>query len=99
MNFSGPYRGVLTAGAMIHGRQIVIMLIVAAVLFVILWIPVLGDRFYDSVSASAPKVALPVFLIGLGLLGIGFAGHLTVLQIAGGAMAGTVVLAVILDNY
>jgi len=96
---AGRYPGQVVASQGLHGRQIVIMLVVMAVAFVILWLPVLGDRFYNVLSVKGPRVAVPTFFIGLVVLGLGFLAHSQWLEIAGGCMSGVVVLALILDNY
>ena len=96
---AGHYPGQVAASQGLHGRQILIMLAVMGVAFAILWLPVLGDRFYNVLSVKGPRVAVPMFFIGLVILGLGFLAHAQLLQIVGGCMSGIVVLALILDNY
>lgn len=95
----GPYPGHLLASGLHFGRPYLVILGCIAVVIVLLWIPVLGDRLTGYLSAEAPKVAPKMFLLGLVLLVAGLVIGFGILEIVGGGLMGIVVLAVILDNY
>lgn len=88
------------AGAASHsGGQVLVVLVLIAVLLVLLWIPVLGDRLTDSLSRRAPRVAPRIFFLGLGLLGAGLAFRVPILDVLGACLIGVLLLGAILDNY
>lgn len=87
------------AAGHLPGRQVLVVLAVMAVLIVLLWIPVLGDRLVDLLSRNAPKIAPRMFLLGLGILVIGLVVRVRVLDVVGGCLIGAIVLGLILDNY
>lgn len=74
-------------------------LVCMAVVAGVLWVPVLGDRLTATVSKHAPRVFPRMLLLGLALLVLGLVVHVGILDVVGGALAGVVVLAVIVDNY
>jgi len=80
-------------------RQVIVILACVAVLVVVLWLPVLGDRFTASVTRVAPKVAPRMFLIGLVILVAGLVSQVGVLDIVGAGIIGVIVAAWIYDNY
>ncbi len=67
--------------------------------FILLWLPVLGDRLTSYLSRNAPKFAPRIFMIGLGILVTGMITKLAVLDVAGACMIGALVLGWIYDNY
>ncbi len=93
------YPGYVAAAAHNSGRQLLVLLACGAVVIVLLWIPVLGDRFNGFLSVQGPKVAPRIFFLGLLILLIGLIARSGILDIAGGCLMGIVILAVILDNY
>ena len=66
---------------------------------VVLWLPVLGDHLTAFLSKQGNKYGPRTVLIGLTLLIAGLVGHVRLLAIIGGVMAGVVIFAAILDNY
>ena len=86
--------------AFLHSFRAV--LVVAAVVFVallLLWLPVLADRFTGYLSKNLPKQAPRILLAGSGILVIGLIAKLVVLDAIGAVMIGGLVLAWIFDNY
>ena len=94
---SGHWR--TAAAALPSGRQVIVALACVAVVVVMLWIPVLGDRLTAYLSRVGPKAAPRMFLLGLGALLAGLAFRFGALELVGGCLIGLVLLAVILDNY
>ena len=74
-------------------------LIVSVVFAALLAAPILGEKLFGLFSKGVERSAKGGFLLGLGVLLVGFVSGTRVLEIAGGAVAGAVVLAVIVDNY
>ena len=74
-------------------------LIFIAVFIALLAGPILLEYLFDLGSKAVEKGAKGGFLLGLGVLAIGLVSGTRVLEIAGGALVGAVVLAVIADNY
>ena len=70
-----------------------------AVISVLLWIPVVFDRFNDFLSRNAPKAAPKIFLVGFGFLLPGLVFHVLVLDVVGASMIGLLMLGLIYDNY
>jgi MFS family permease len=74
-------------------------LIFIAVFIALLAGPILAEALFDLFGKAVEKTAKGGFLLGLGILLIGLLSGTRVLEIAGGALLGVVVLAVIADNY
>ncbi len=85
--------------ALPSGRQAIVALVLVAVLVIVLWIPVWGDRLTAYLSKHGPKVAPRTALVGIGILLTGMVVRVTLLDIVGGCLIGVVLLAVFLDNY
>lgn len=83
----------------LSGRQILVLLGIGAVVAVILWLPVLGDRIVANLSRNAPKYAPRIFFAGLGLLLLGMVAGVQLLEVGGGCLIGALVLGAIADNY
>jgi hypothetical protein len=81
------------------GRAVIVIAAILAVLFTLLWVPVLSDRFTGFLSKKAPRFAPRIFFIGLGILLTGLVVDVAFLIIAGSALMGLILLAWILDNY
>ena len=80
-------------------RAIVVLGIAGVALFVLLTIPVLGDKLTAFLSAKGSKAAPPTFLIGLAILLAGLGAHARILIIGGAFLIGLVLLGALLDNY
>ncbi|HEX9064233.1 MAG TPA: hypothetical protein VF843_03945 [Streptosporangiaceae bacterium] len=65
----------------------------------LLWLPVLGDHITAFLSKQGNKYGPRTVLIGLVLLIAGLVGHVRLLALIGGVMAGVVIFAAIIDNY
>ena len=74
-------------------------LIVSAVFAALLAAPLLGEALFGVFSKSVERGAKGGVLLGLAVLLIGLASGARVLEIAGGALLGAILLAVIVDNY
>ena len=81
------------------GRQVIVVAAVLVLLFTLLWVPVLSDRFTSFLSKKAPRFAPRIFFAGLGILLTGLVVNVAFLIIAGSALMGLILLAWILDNY
>lgn len=95
----GHHAGYVVAASSLSGRQVLVALVCVAVLFGLLWLPVLGDRLTDLLSKKAPKVAPRIFFLGLGILVTGLVIHVRILDVVGACLIGALVLGAILDNY
>jgi hypothetical protein len=80
-------------------RQVLVILGCVAVLFGLLWLPVIGDRLTASVTRVAPKVAPRMVLVGLVILVAGLVSQVGALDIVGAGIIGIVAAAWIFDNY
>lgn len=80
-------------------REIVVGLICAAVILVLLGVPVLGETLLGIVGAGAQRVAPSVFVIGLVALLIGLLGGVAILTAIGACLLGAVLLGVVLKIY
>ena len=81
------------------GALIIGGLACVAVIIVLLWIPVIGDRFTAFVAANGPKAAPKILAAGLGLLLTGLVFHVLALDLAGASLIGLLALALLYDNY
>jgi len=95
----GPGTWRVVPEALPSGRQAIVALVLVAVLVIVLWIPVWGDRLTAYLSKHGPKVMPRMALAGIGVLLTGLVVKVTVLDIVGGCLVGIVLLAVFLDNY
>jgi hypothetical protein len=98
MRVSG-YASLRFAVPHISGTEIVIGVLVILVFLSLVAAPVLGEIVGGAFSVGAHKAAPWVFVIGLAVLGIGIGFGLTILDIVGGAMVGSVILGIIAMNY
>jgi hypothetical protein len=80
-------------------RQVVVALIFIAVFVALLAAPLLWEALCNLFSKGVEKAAPGGFVLGLVILLTGLASGVKVLDIAGGAVLGAVVLGVIIDNY
>jgi len=87
------------AAAWFSVRQAVVALVFVAVFIAFLAGPILAEALFDYFSKGVERAAPGAFFLGLGVLLIGLASGVGVLDIAGGCLIGLVVLAVIVDNY
>jgi len=94
---SGHWRAM--PAALPSGRQVIVALACVAVVVVVLWIPVLGDRLTAYLSKVGPRVVPRMFVFGLGALLAGLAFRFGALELVGGGLIALVLLALILDNY
>jgi hypothetical protein len=83
----------------LSGRDIVIMLICAAILAVLAVLPVLGDKLFDTVTPKATKASPITFCLGLAALLVGLFTRIWVLDITGACLIGAVILGALLINY
>jgi hypothetical protein len=87
------------AAAWFSVRQAVVALVFVAVFIGFLAGPILAEALFDYFSKGVERAAPGAFFLGLGVLLIGLASGVGVLDIVGGCLIGLVVLAVIVDNY
>lgn len=78
---------------------ILVVLVLAAVMIGLLWVPVLTDRLTSFLSRTAPRAAPRMFFLGLGIGVTGLVIRVQVLEIAGASLIGILVLALIFDKY
>jgi hypothetical protein len=83
----------------LSGRDIIIMLICAAILAVLAVLPVLGDKLFDTVTPKATKASPITFCLGLGALLVGLFTQIWVLDVTGACLMGAVILGAVLINY
>lgn len=83
----------------LSGRDIIIMLICAAILAVLAVLPVLGDKLFDTVTPKATKASPITFCLGLGALLVGLFARIWVLDVTGACLMGAVILGAVLINY
>jgi len=96
----GDARGMPVAAALPGaGGLIVGGLACVVAIIVLLWIPVLSDRFTAFVSANGPKAAPKIIVVGLGFLLTGLVTHVEALVLVGAGLIGLLLLAYIYDNY
>lgn len=81
------------------GRIILIGLIVIVAIVLLLAIPVWWGAGFDSFTRGMSKAARPTFVFGFGVLIVGLASGVRIIDIAGGAVMAAVVLGVIVENY
>lgn len=81
------------------GRDIVIMLVCAAILAGLVALPVLGDKLFDSVTPRAAKATPVTCLLGLGVLIVGIIAGVWILIVAGACLVGGVLLGAIMVHY
>jgi hypothetical protein len=81
------------------GREIIVVLIVVVACVLILVMPVFWGAGYDTFSRQMDRAAKPVFLVGFGVLVVGLVSGVRILDIAGGAVMGAVVLGKIAEHY
>ncbi|HEX4659525.1 MAG TPA: hypothetical protein VH307_19240 [Streptosporangiaceae bacterium] len=87
------------AAAWFSVRQAVVALVFVAVFIAFLAGPILAEALFDFFSKGVERAAPGGFFLGLGVLLIGLASGIEILDIAGGCLIGLIVLAVIVDNY
>jgi hypothetical protein len=87
------------AGSPGEGGLIVGGLVCVVVIIVLLWLPVLGDRFNAFLSTNGPKAAPKIILIGLGFVLSGLIVRVEALVLVGASLIGLLALAFIYDNY
>jgi hypothetical protein len=83
----------------LSGRDIVIMLICAAILAVLAVLPVVGDKLFDTLTPRATKASPITFFLGLGALLVGLFTRIWFLDVTGACLMGAVILGAILINY
>jgi hypothetical protein len=81
------------------GLIILIALIVIVAIVLLLAIPVWWGSGFDSFSRGMSKARRPTFVAGFGVLIIGLATGIRIIEIFGGALMAAVVLGVIAQNY
>lgn len=62
-------------------------------------IPVMSTASYYRFSSSFRRSALPTFLVGFGVLIVGLASSVRIIELAGGGIMATVVIGLIIDQY
>jgi hypothetical protein len=87
------------AAAFSTGRIVLIALIVIVAIVLLLAIPVWWGSGFDSFSRGMSKAARPTFVAGFGVLIIGLATGVRIIEIFGGGLMAAVVLGVIAQNY
>jgi len=81
------------------GLIVLIALIVIVAIVLLLAIPVWWGSGFDSFSKGMSKARRPVFMAGFGVLIVGLATGVRIIEIFGGALMAAVVLGVIAQNY
>ena len=81
------------------GRIILIALIVIVAIVLLLAIPVWWGSGFDSFSRGMSKARRPTFVAGFGVLIVGLATGIPIIEIFGGGLMAAVVLGVIAQNY
>ncbi len=87
------------AVAFFPGREMVLLLIGAAICLGLLVTPVVWGRLSSSFSAAAEKAAPATFLTGLGFLLAGLSMRVLILDGIGTCLMGAVMLGWIMTNY
>ncbi len=80
-------------------REVLVIAGCVTVAFILLWLPVLGDRLTAYLSRNAPKFAPRIIMIGLGILVTGLVTRLVILDVVGASLIAALVIGVIYDNY
>ena len=83
----------------VTGREILIGLAVVVPIIALLVLPVLGEGWFDSLSAAAEKAGKPVFLTGAGVVAIGLLSGTAVLTGVGLGLIALVVAGWLMINY
>jgi hypothetical protein len=89
-------------GTWLSHHELLAALIVLAVLaafLIVLAIPVLYDVTFDAFSSGMDRAAKGVFLFGFGILIVGLASGIRIIDIIGGAVMAAVVVGIIVENY
>jgi hypothetical protein len=68
-------------------------------MLVLVWIPVLLDRFMEFLTKTGPKFGPKMFFVGVGALVAGLVLRFRALEFVGAGLIGALVLGVILANY
>jgi len=92
----------LQIGTWLRHHELLVALVVLGVfaLFILLLlIPVLSSASYYAFSSGFRKSALGTFAAGFGVLIVGLASGVRIIEIAGGAVMGAVVVGLIVDQY
>jgi hypothetical protein len=87
------------AANFLSGRVLAWIFIAMAICAGILAVPVIGDKFFGSFSVQAERAAKPLFCLGIGILLLGLFAGVPILVIVGGALAGAILLGIILVEY
>jgi hypothetical protein len=92
----------LQIGTWFKHHELLIVLIVLgifAVFILLLLLPVLSSASYYAFSSGFRKSAWGTFLAGLGVLIVGLASGVRIIEIAGGGIMAAVVIGIIVDQY
>jgi hypothetical protein len=95
----GGDAGSLVTGLLPAFRDVLVVAACVIVAFILLWLPVLGDRVTAYLSRNAPKFAPRIFLAGLGILATGLITRLVILDVVGASLIGLLALGYLFDNY
>jgi hypothetical protein len=88
--------------AWLHGHELVVVLVFLAIMaafLIVLAIPVLYDLVFNAFSSGMDRAAKGVFVFGFGVLIVGLASGIRVIDIIGGAVMAAVVVGIIVENY
>jgi len=96
---AGRDAGAVATGLLPALRTVLVVAACMIVAFILLWLPVLGDRTTAYLSRNAPKFAPRIFLAGLGILVTGLVTRLVILDAVGAGLIGLLALGYLFDNY
>jgi hypothetical protein len=88
--------------AWLHDHELVVVLVLLAIMaafLIVLAIPVVYDVAFNAFSSGMDRAAKGTFLLGFGVLIVGLASGIRIIDIIGGAVMAAVVVGIIVENY
>jgi hypothetical protein len=88
--------------AWLHRHELVVVLVILAIMavfLILLAIPVLYDAVFNAFSSGMDRAAKGTFLFGFGVLIVGLASGIRIIDIIGGAVMAAVIVGIIVENY
>jgi hypothetical protein len=88
--------------AWFHGHEVLVVLIILGIMaafLILLAIPVLYDVFFNAFSSGMDRAARGTFVLGFGILIVGLASGIRIIDIIGGGVMAAVVVGIIVENY
>lgn len=88
--------------AWLSGHELIIALVIAGIMvafIILLALPVLSSMAFDSFSSGFNRAARGTFLFGFGILIVGLASGVRIIDILGGAVMAAVIVGIIVENY